>query len=260
MFSRLSVVIGRDLNCRIRCGSIRIYRLQGNVSSTANDSDARKSVRTKQEDKTEQDSCDYLGVSETFEANVGEEETLVTETKENISRTYGLGKYTAPDAYDGTLQKTNFGEIKIDCVRKGVIPPKKNFSKLKPELGSIADSLISYREKVDRRKYSLQVSDLLSQHLQGLDKESDGTVKENSQSSTLSEPIFDYNKPRNVHQNSTVFSESKMSDSMKPTDEVNKKQKEHNNESSPSTSRNIRKEQNSSVNGMSYFNKQILKC
>lgn len=247
MFSRLSVVVGRDLNCHIRCGSIRIYRLLGNVSSTASDSDAKKSVRTKQEDKTEQDSCDYLGVSETFEANVGEEETLVTETKEKISRTFGLGKYTAPNAYDGTLQKTNFGEIKIDRVRKGVIPQKKNFSKLKHELGSIADSLTSYREKVDRRKYSLPVSDLLSQHLKGLDKESDGTVKENSQSSTLAEPISDYNKQRNMDQNYTVFSNSKMSDSMKPTDEGNEKQKEHNKESGP---RNLRREENSSVNSM----------
>lgn len=247
MFSRLSVVVGRDLNCHIRCGSIRIYRLQGNVSSTASDSDAKTSVRTKQEDKTEQDSCDYLGVSETFEANVGEEETLVTETKEKISRTFGLGKYTAPNAYDGTLQKTNFGEIKIDRVRKGVIPQKKNFSKLKHELGSIADSLTSYREKVDRRKYSLPVSDLLSQHLKGLDKESDGTVKENSQSSTLAEPISDYNKQRNMDQNFTVFSNSKMSDSMKPTDEGNEKQKEHNKESGP---RNLRREENSSVNSM----------
>lgn len=244
MFSRLSVVVGHQI---IRCGSIRIYRLQGNVSSTASDSDAKKSVRTKQEDKTEQDNCDYLGVSETFEANVGEEETLVTETKEKISRTFGLGKYTAPDAYDGTLQKTNFGEIKIDRVRKGLIPQKKNFSQLKHELGSIADSLTSYREKVDRRKYSLPVSDLLSQHLKGLDKESDGTVKENSQSSTLAEPISDYNKQRNMDQNSTVFSNSKMSDSMKPTDEVNEKQKEHNKESGP---RNIRREENSSVHSM----------
>lgn len=244
MFSRLSVVVGRDLNCHIRCGSIRIYRLQG---KTASDSDSKKSVRTKQEDKTEQDNCDYLGVSETFEANVGEEETLVTETKEKISRTFGLGKYTAPDAYDGTLQKTNFGEIKIDRVRKGLIPQKKNFSQLKHELGSIADSLTSYREKVDRRKYSLPVSDLLSQHLKGLDKESDGTVKENSQSSTLAEPISDYNKQRNMDKNSTVFSNSKMSDSMKPTDEVNEKQKEHNKESGP---RNIRREENSSVHCM----------
>lgn len=72
---------------------------------------------------------------------------------------------------------------------------------------------------MDRRKYSLPVSDLLSQHLEGLDKESDGTVKENSQPSTLAEPVSDC-------QNG-----------------------EHNNESH-SGPRNVRKEENSSVNGM----------
>lgn len=82
--------------------------------------------------------------------------------KEKIFCIYGLGKYIVLDVYDGILQKINFGEIKIDCVRKGVISLKKNFFKLKFELGLIVDLLISYREKVDRRKYFLLVFDLLS--------------------------------------------------------------------------------------------------
>ena len=167
MLSRLSLVIGTSCKRGIGCCNcnFRIRGMHRQLSSTPNKKHDEKS--SIEENTEECESGDYLGVSGDHidGANFGIEEILANQTKEELSRTYGLGKYTASNAYDGKLMVTNFGEIKIDAVRKGVIPSKKDFSKLKPKLGYIADTLINYREKVDHKITPIPVSRLCGHEL-----------------------------------------------------------------------------------------------
>lgn len=167
MLSRLSVVIGTSCKRGIGCCNFRIRRTHRQLSSTPNKKHDEKLQSSIEENTEKCESGDYLGVSgdHVDGANFGIEEILANQTKEELSRTYGLGKYTASNAYDGKLMVTNFGEIKIDAVRKGVIPSKKDFSKLKPKLGYIADTLINYREKVDHKISPIPVSRLRGHEL-----------------------------------------------------------------------------------------------
>ena len=167
MLSRLSVVIGTSCKRGIGCCNFRIRKTHRQLSSTPNKKHDEKLQSSIEENTEKCESGDYLGVSgdHVDGANFGIEEILANQTKEELSRTYGLGKYTASNAYDGKLMVTNFGEIKIDAVRKGVIPSKKDFSKLKPKLGYIADTLINYREKVDHKISPIPVSRLRGHEL-----------------------------------------------------------------------------------------------
>ena len=218
MLSRLSVVIGTSCKRGIGCCNFRIRRTHRQLSSTPNKKHDGKLQSSIEENTEGCESGDYLGVSEDHVggANFGIEEILAIQTKEELSRTYGLGKYTASNAYDGKLMVTNFGEIKIDAVRKGVIPSKKDFSKLKPKLGYIADTLINYREKVDHKISPIPVSRLRGHELNELENVSAVSEEKNvllnnehisdnslsySTKSTTSSPCSD-------HVNKTSFEKS----------------------------------------------------
>ncbi|XP_061196917.1 uncharacterized protein LOC133205176 [Saccostrea echinata] len=159
MFSRVIIkrsVIAKGCNIRL-CRSLRESPSK-KIEENTKDSD--KSVEL-----SGSECDDYLGVNlsilEHVEDKVVSEEIQNEQTKEELSRTYGIGVYTKPHAYDSQVLETNFGSIKVDRVRKGLIPLKKDFSNLKPTLGSIADTLINYRKKVDKKISPHSVSQLL---------------------------------------------------------------------------------------------------
>jgi hypothetical protein len=154
----------------------RIYRSIVQYSSTKFEKDLQK---TKNLVESDGDSGDYLGVTVSGHLEEKTEEIQTVLSKEELSRLYGIGSYNKPHAYDGQVQKANFGCIKIDGVRKGYIPAKGDFSSLQPNLGSIANTLTRYRKNVDWKKSPQPISHLLMKQSEVYDGEKDSLIEEN---------------------------------------------------------------------------------
>ncbi|XP_062591770.1 uncharacterized protein LOC134253272 [Saccostrea cucullata] len=186
MFSRAIIkrsVIAKGFNIRL-CRSLRESPSK-NIEENTKDSDKSK-------DASGAGCDDYLGVDlsilEHVEGKDTSEEIQNEQTKEELSRMYGIGVYTKPHAYDSQVLETNFGSITVDGVRKGRIPLKKDFSKLKPTLGSIADTLINYRKKVDEKISPQSVSQLLLNQKESSVNKTPKSENEDQQCVNESEP------------------------------------------------------------------------